>query len=87
MEMLHIEFELPTLLASDVGLNSENISQEIHQMVALFLYEHKRISLGKACEIGGLSLWEFLALNRQLGIDLHYSIDDLQEDLERLTDV
>ena len=28
-------------------------------MFAIFLYEHKKISLSKACEIGGMSQWEF----------------------------
>ena len=35
----------------EVGLNFENISEEIKQMVAIFLYEHKQISLSKACGI------------------------------------
>jgi hypothetical protein len=55
MENLHVEFELPTVLASQAGINLENPAPEIRKMVALFLYEHHRISLGKACGIGGFS--------------------------------
>lgn len=87
MKNLHVEFDIPATLASQVGLNSQNISKEIRSMLALFLYEHKQISLGKACEIGGINQWEFVELNRQLGIEIDYTQDDLLEDMERLSDV
>lgn len=87
MKTLHVEFELPTLLASQAGLDTDNISQDVRRLFALFLYEHKRISLSKACEIGGMSLWEFADLNHQLGILFHYSTKDLNEDLLKLAHV
>jgi predicted HTH domain antitoxin len=87
MKSVRIEFELPALLANQAGLNEENINQQVRRMLALFLYEHKRVSLGKACEIGNLTYWEFADLNRQLGISLHYSQDDLAEDLTKLSNV
>ena len=87
MKNVHVEFELPALLANQAGLNEENIGQQARRMLALFLYEHKRISLGKACEIGDMSYWEFADLNRQLGIPFHYSQDDLAEDLTKLSNV
>ena len=87
MNNLHVEFELPTVLAAQADLDIDNISQEVRRMFALFLYEHKRISLSKACEIGGMSLWEFTDLNHRLGISLHYTAKDLDEDMLRLSDV
>ena len=87
MKNLHVEFELPTVLVTQAGLNVANANLEIRRMLALFLYEHKRISLGKACEIGELTYWEFADLNRQLGIPLHYSQEDLNEDMARLAHV
>ncbi len=87
MNSLHIEFELPTILATQAELDADNINQEVRRMFALFLYEHKRISLSKACEIGGMSLWEFADINHRLGISLHYSAADLDQDMARLSDV
>lgn len=87
MNSLHVEFELPTILAAQAGLDIDNISQEVRRMFALFLYEHQRISLSKACELGGMSLWEFADMNHHLGISLHYSAKDLNEDMTRLADV
>ena len=56
-------------------------------MVAIFLYEHKQISLSKACEIGNLSQWEFFEINRQLGIPIRYTQNDLRKDMEKLSNV
>ncbi len=84
MQNLRVEFEIPSLIASHAGLDTRNISQEVKRIFALFLYEHGRISLGKTCEIANISQWEFADMNRQLGISLPYSTDDLKEDMERL---
>lgn len=87
MKQVRVEFDLPALLASQAGLDLENLSQEARRLLALFLFEHGRLSLGKACEIGGMSYWEFADLNRQLGIPFRYSENDLQDDLLRLSSV
>ena len=87
MNSTAINFELPTFLIQQLGMDTQVINQEVRRMVALFLYEHQRISLSKACEIGGFTLWEFFELNRQLAIDLPYTADDLQDDLARLAHV
>lgn len=87
MQTVHIEFELPSLYISQTGLDEDNISQEVRRIFALFLYEHGRVSLGKACEIGGMSLWEFADMNRQLNIPFRYSEQELNEDLSKLAHV
>ncbi len=87
MKNLHVEFDVPAVLATYAGLDAENIAHDVRRMLALFLYEHKRISLGKACEIGDMSQWEFADVNRRLGIPIHYSTVDFAEDMERLRDL
>ena len=87
MQTLHIEFDLPSLFISQTGLDINNVSQEVKCIFALFLYEHGRVSLGKACEIGGISLWEFADMNRRLNIPIRYSKQDLSEDLSKLAHV
>ncbi|GEM_PF-2685639 len=57
MNALHIEFDLPSLLATQAGFNSENATAEVRRMLALFLYEHQRLSLGKALEMAEISYW------------------------------
>ncbi len=87
MNSLHVVFDLPSNPAMQAGLTPETASSEARKMLALFLYEHKRISLGKACELGDMSYWEFAERNRELGITIPYSDEDLQADLGRLADV
>lgn len=87
MNTLTVSFELPTTVVSQAGLDSDNINQDVKVIVALFLYERKRISLSKACEIGGISQWDFFELNRQLGIPMSYTHEDLAKDMEKLADV
>jgi len=84
---LHIEFEIPTFLAQQAGLDATDVSAEARRLLARFLYEHGRISRGKACELTGLSTWEFAELNQQWDIKTRYCTEDLNEDLQRLVDV
>ena len=87
MQTLHIELDMPQPIAAELGLSATNAGQEIRRMRALFLYEHPRISLGKACELGDFRQWEFTEMNRELKIPMRYTAQDLQTDLARLSDV
>jgi len=87
MNTLPIQFEFPRFLATQLSLTPNNASYELRRLVAWFLYEHEQISLGKACELGNLSYWEFAELNRQWQIPIHYTTEDLAADMERLVDV
>ena len=87
MNMLNINFELPEFIAEQAGLDLNNINKDVKQMFALFLYEHKRISLSKACEISGMTQWEFFELNSRLGLPIHYTKNNLEKDMERLSNV
>ena len=87
MNALHVEFDLPTTVILQSGLDRQHLSHEVKRILALFLYEHQQISLGKACELGGLSYWEFAEANQRLGIVQPYSADDLADDTARLAGV
>ncbi len=87
MNALHIEFDLPSLLATQAGFDAKNATAEVRRMLALFLYEHQRLSLSKALEMAEISYWEFAELNRQLGIPIRYTQQELEEDMNRLVHV
>jgi len=87
MADLHIEFDMPSPVAAELGLTGANAAGEVGRMIALSLYEHGRISLGKACKLGGFTQWDFADMNRSLEIPLRYGIQDLADDLARLRDV
>lgn len=87
MDNLSIKFELPGTVVSLAGLSAKTINTDVKKMFAMFLYEHKKISLSKTCEIGGMSQWDFYELNKQLGISIPYTEEDLAKDKEKLADV
>lgn len=58
--------------------------EEIRLELAIFFYQHFRVSAGKAASFSGLSriaFWRELA-NRK--IPLHYDVDDLEQDIKTL---
>jgi predicted HTH domain antitoxin len=52
--------------------------------IAVHLYAQGRLSIGKARELAGLSLWEFRQLLASRRIAPHYDLADLEEDVETL---
>ena len=59
----------------------------VHQLrveLAVHLYEQGRLSLGKAHDLAGLSLWEFRQVLGLRHIAPHYEVEDLEQDLETL---
>lgn len=87
MNTLHVEFDVPASVAREADLHIGAPGDNIKLITAMFLYEHGKLSLGKACELGGISQWEFLEMNKKFGISLNYSEADLQSDLELLKNV
>jgi predicted HTH domain antitoxin len=57
---------------------------ELKMELAISLYAQGRLSIGKARELAGLSLWEFRHLLASRRIAPHYDVADLNEDVETL---
>jgi predicted HTH domain antitoxin len=57
---------------------------ELKVELAVSLYAQNRLSLGKARELAGLSLWEFRQLLATRHIPPHYEAGDFNDDLETL---
>jgi predicted HTH domain antitoxin len=74
MKTLSIPYDEGLLLL--MGLPPEAFEQEARFLLALKLFELRRISSGKAAELSGLSKPEFLFKTSQLGI----AVVDLDED-------
>ena len=64
-------------------LDSARLStMEVKQELALTLYASRRLSIGKARELAGLSLWEFRQLLGARRISPHFGYEDLGEDVQ-----
>jgi predicted HTH domain antitoxin len=55
--------------------------------MAVYLYAQGRLSIGKARELAGLSLWEFRQLLASRRIPPHYEDVDLNEDVATLREM
>jgi len=54
------------------------------QELAVHLFQEGRLSLGKAREMAGMTVWAFQQLLRSRGIPVHYDVEDYEEDLATL---
>ncbi len=55
--------------------------------LALHLYAQNRLSIGKARQLAGLSLWEFRQLLGSRQIPPHYEEADFEEDVTTLREL
>jgi predicted HTH domain antitoxin len=65
---------------SRIQLNDEELLVEL----ACYLYEKKRLSMGKARLLAGLDLLSFQKELATRKIDIHYTEEDLNKDLSNL---
>ena len=72
--------EIPQDVLDAAQMNTQDVRREL----ALALYAQQRLSLGKARELAGLTLWEFRQWLATRRIEAHYDSDDLQDDLAAL---
>lgn len=69
-------------------LDSSRLSMDqLRTELAVHLYEQGRLSIGKAHELAGLSLWEFRQLLGSRRISPHFDAADLEQDLETLREI
>ena len=82
MDTLRI-LEVPQSVLDSARLTISDLKVEI----AVYLYAQGRLSLGKARELAGMSLWEFRQLLASRRIPPHYEVVDLNEDVATLRDM
>jgi predicted HTH domain antitoxin len=73
-----VTIELPRHLV-DAARSTPN---ELKIELAIHLYEQRRLGIGHAREMAGLSLWEFRQLLASRKISPHYDAADLDEDIQ-----
>ncbi|AIY90149.1 UPF0175 family protein [Geoglobus acetivorans] len=57
----------------------KNLEEEAKLLVAIELYREGVVSLGKAAEIAGLSIREFLYELRKRDVSFNYDLDELKK--------
>ncbi len=77
------QLEIPT----DVLDSARMTVDELRTELAIHLYQQSRLSIGKAHELAGLSLWEFRQMLGSRRIPPHFDSEDLAQDLETLREL
>lgn len=77
MESPSLTIEVPRHLLQAARVTPDELKVEL----AVQLYQQRRLSIGLARELAGMSLWEFRQLLAGRRISPHYDVTDLDEDL------
>ncbi len=78
-----VTFDLPQSILDSARLTVPELKVEI----AVLLYQQRRLSIGKARELAGMTLWQFRQLLASRKIGPHYGIEDYQEDMTTLREL
>ena len=81
--MSAVKLELPQDVLDSARMTLADVKVEL----GVYLYAQRRLSLGKARELAGMSLWEFRQLLASRRIGPHYDEADLAEDLQTLDEL
>ena len=80
-----VSVEIPQEVLALAGLESQPASDGASKLLALELFREGRISLGRAAELAGVGIEEFMEFSAQREVPLHYAQADLAEDRETAT--
>jgi len=77
-----------TLTIPDDILTAAKITEEELKLeIAIFLYQQKKLSIGKARHLAGMHLIEFQKELSRREICINYDVEDLQADIETLKEL
>jgi len=79
--MASAQIDIPQDILDSARLSAEALKQEL----AISLYAQHRLSIGKARELAGMSLWQFRQLLASRELPAHYDETDLLEDLDTVS--
>lgn len=78
-----ISLEIPR----DVIHATRMTPDELRRELAVHLFQQGKLSFGKAREMAGIDVWAFQQLLGSRGIDVHYDLQDYEEDLAALKEL
>jgi predicted HTH domain antitoxin len=81
--MASAQIDIPQDILDSARMSPEALKQEL----AVSLYAQRRLSIGKARELAGMSLWQFRQLVGSRRLPTHYDETELLEDLDRVSEL
>ena len=80
--MTMVTVDIPQEVLTLAGLESQPASDGASKLLALELFREGRVSLGRAAELAGVGIEDFMEFSAHRGVPLHYSEAELTEDRE-----
>ena len=80
--MSTVTVQIPEEALTLAGLDDQPVSERARQLVALELFREGRVSMGRAAELAGQTLEDFMEFSAQREVPLHYMAEDLEQDRE-----
>ena len=78
--MTNVTVQIPQEALALAGLDNQSESERARLLVALELFREERVSLGRAAELAGLSLEQFMEFSSLRQVPLHYTAEEWAED-------
>lgn len=75
---------MAVIISDEVFKKAELSGEELLIDLACYLYEKKKLSMGRARALASLNQMEFQQALADREIDIHYTEEDLEQDLENL---
>lgn len=85
--MQTVSVDFPRYLINIFKVREKDFSMKVLETLSIELYREGVISIGKAAEIAGVSIWEMQDILAKQKIPLHYYPEDLESDIETLRKV
>ena len=82
-----ISVKVPRDLVRILKVKDEEVPKLVRLYLAIELYRERKVSLGKAAEIAGVSKWEMMEILASKNIPIHYDVEDLEKDIKTLEEI
>lgn len=86
-ENVEIMLKLPKSILAIMDSTETSIGQSIMETVSVSLYHRRQISLGKAAEIAGVSVWQMNQILSKYDVSLDYTAEDAAQDWNTLRQI
>ncbi len=85
--MQTISVDLPSDLINIFKIREKDFPSVVRETLSVELYREGLISIGKAAEIAGVSIWEMQEILTKRKIPINYYPEDLEKDIRTLKKV
>jgi predicted HTH domain antitoxin len=84
---MKITMNFPDEVIKALNIPKDKLSTELKIQIAIYFYEKGKLPFGKARELAGLSVWEFMEKLKENQVPIKYDVEDFKEDLETIKEL